>query len=220
MSVRWECPNGKHPAILAPQRPRKNDVRRFCLPCSEQAGVLVERTAPSLERKRAAKAEFRKAKTQRLAEYKAARLEVQLVDAVGVEHVVDLEALTRQALADMGYRRKRVKVDRQRRPYVRGHAHPTLATPEIHYSIREGASYERVLELVYHEAAHVASGNRIAEGSRQWHGAAFRRTLADGLQKRWPFLVYGSVTGADGAYAADERIIGQLQEHVLAGGSL
>lgn len=219
MSVRWECPNGKHPAVLAPQRPRKNDVRRYCLRCSETEGVLVERTAPSLERKRAAKTEFRKAKTQRLAEYKAARMEAQLVDATGVEHVVDLEALTRQALADMGYR-KWVKVNRQRRPGVRGHAHPTLAIPEIHYSIMEGVSYERVLEMVYHEAAHVASGNRIAEGSRRWHGAAFRRTLADGLQKRWPFLVYGSVTGSDGAYAADERIVQQLQEHVLAGGSL
>jgi hypothetical protein len=44
--------------------------------------------------------------------------------------------------------------------------------------------------------------------------------LADGLQKRWPFLVYGSVNGGDGAYAADERIVEQLERAAKRGREL
>jgi len=43
---RWVCPLcnvGK----LGLQRPRKNDVVRYCLPCSEKTGKLVERVSPS-----------------------------------------------------------------------------------------------------------------------------------------------------------------------------
>ena len=39
---RWKCPTCGH-GLLAPTRPRRNDVRRYCLPCSSKAGVLVER---------------------------------------------------------------------------------------------------------------------------------------------------------------------------------
>jgi hypothetical protein len=49
---RWQCPNDKHPGILAPGRLRKNDIRRFCLECSKEAGVLVERTCPALDKRR------------------------------------------------------------------------------------------------------------------------------------------------------------------------
>lgn len=57
---RWVCPLcnvGK----LGLQRPRKNDVIRYCLPCSEKTGRLVERVSPSdisaKKRKEKAKAE-------------------------------------------------------------------------------------------------------------------------------------------------------------------
>jgi hypothetical protein len=50
---RWLCPScnvGK----LAPSKPRKNDTRRYCLPCSEKTGRLVERACPALDKKREA----------------------------------------------------------------------------------------------------------------------------------------------------------------------
>ena len=50
--VRWTCPSPDHPGVLAPARLRKVDVRRYCLPCSEAAGILVEREAPRLSRRR------------------------------------------------------------------------------------------------------------------------------------------------------------------------
>lgn len=59
MNARWKCPQCNS-GVIAPTRPRMNDVRRYCLPCSAKTGVLVQRTAPALDKKRAAS----KAKTQ------------------------------------------------------------------------------------------------------------------------------------------------------------
>jgi len=51
--MRWICPNDtSHEGKLAPSRPRKDDIRRYCLVCSEKSGRLVERVAPSLQAKR------------------------------------------------------------------------------------------------------------------------------------------------------------------------
>lgn len=48
---KWTCPRCED-TILAPDRPRKDDVRRYCLPCSEKTGRLVERACPARERER------------------------------------------------------------------------------------------------------------------------------------------------------------------------
>lgn len=69
-NVRWKCPlcdNG----LLAPQRCRMNDVRRYCLNCSEETGKLVERVAPALEKKREQAKEKRKEKTKATRQKKA-----------------------------------------------------------------------------------------------------------------------------------------------------
>lgn len=65
--VRWNCPTGEHPGVLASTRPAKDSIVRYCLPCSEKTGKLTARVAPALERKRAAAAETaaNKAKAQR-----------------------------------------------------------------------------------------------------------------------------------------------------------
>jgi len=55
--VRWKCEMCDD-GLLAPSRPRKNDVRRYCLPCSAKRGTLVERTAPALEKKREKRTEL------------------------------------------------------------------------------------------------------------------------------------------------------------------
>jgi hypothetical protein len=52
--VRWKCESCNN-GLLAPTKPRMNDVRRYCLPCSASTGKLVERVAPSLEKQRVAK---------------------------------------------------------------------------------------------------------------------------------------------------------------------
>lgn len=49
--VRWSCPLCSS-GVLAPSRPRKVDVRRWCLACSEKTGKLIERVPISLAAKR------------------------------------------------------------------------------------------------------------------------------------------------------------------------
>lgn len=56
---RWKCPSCGN-GVLAPEKPRMKDVRRYCLDCSAVTGFLVERTCPALDKKREAKAAVRK----------------------------------------------------------------------------------------------------------------------------------------------------------------
>ena len=64
----WKCPECGS-GVRGPERPRKNNVVRYCLPCSGKAGVLVERIVPALEvkRKAAKKRASKKAATKRSA---------------------------------------------------------------------------------------------------------------------------------------------------------
>jgi predicted RNA-binding Zn-ribbon protein involved in translation (DUF1610 family) len=62
--TRWKCPNCGD-GILAPQRPRLDDVRRYCLPCSSKSGKLVERIAPALEAQRTRRNEQRTSKAKK-----------------------------------------------------------------------------------------------------------------------------------------------------------
>jgi hypothetical protein len=57
--VKWHCPLAAHSAVLAPTKPRRDDVRRYCLACSEATGRLVPRIALALEKARAKRAEIR-----------------------------------------------------------------------------------------------------------------------------------------------------------------
>lgn len=72
MSVRarWNCPLCKD-GVLAPRRPRRDDVRRYCLPCSARKGRLVERVCAALENKRAAKRAKAKEKQRKAYSFKA-----------------------------------------------------------------------------------------------------------------------------------------------------
>lgn len=73
-NYRWICPQcgkGKN----APSRLRKDDPRRYCLDCSGKPGVLtlVERYAPTLEKKRAKKRAKSQAKAAKKAKAKRER---------------------------------------------------------------------------------------------------------------------------------------------------
>src|SRR4051812_9740514 len=130
--VRWECPHGLHPAVLGSTRPTKNATVRFCLPCSLDEGVLVERTAPALERQRAARtaaaAVKRDRKAQREREARANALIVPVVDRDSSEFTLDAGALLREAW------RTRELRDRQRDSFI-GKRVP----PEPTLVIRRGA---------------------------------------------------------------------------------
>ena len=58
---RWLCPDCGG-GVFAPDRPRTDDVRRFCLDCSKRTGRMVNRTCPALDRQREKSTERSKAK--------------------------------------------------------------------------------------------------------------------------------------------------------------
>lgn len=47
----WICPLCKK-GKLGKIKPRRNDIVRYCFPCSEKSGYLVERFSPKDERKK------------------------------------------------------------------------------------------------------------------------------------------------------------------------
>lgn len=72
--ARWKCPICDD-GLLAPQRPRLDDVRRYCLPCSSKQGKLVERIAPAIEAQRTRRIESRKEKAKNERKRERARIE-------------------------------------------------------------------------------------------------------------------------------------------------
>lgn len=69
----WRCEKCGD-ALRAPERVRRDDVRRYCLPCSAETGRLVERVAPAVEKARArsrVESAARKARTREKAKEKA-----------------------------------------------------------------------------------------------------------------------------------------------------
>jgi len=88
--VRWNCPNGC-PGVLGPSRPRMNNICRYCLPCSQTAGILVERGAPALNQKRMKTAKRHKEKKQSAANREEAReLERHSIAGLDLRAVVKL----------------------------------------------------------------------------------------------------------------------------------
>lgn len=163
---RWVCPECGA-SKLAPVRPRRDDVRRYCLPCSEQTGRLVERSAPSLERARTEQTERRKAKAARQRQAAARQRERQAERSAA-------EARKREVVAGVDIRKELARlwaaglagrygkpwhrsvpaltVRLQRKKlYASGHAYPLqhrIAMTVPHDAVQ-------VLAVLAHETAHL-----------------------------------------------------------------
>jgi hypothetical protein len=73
----WTCPSGEHPGVRAPLRLRKIDVRRYCLPCSEAAGVLTERVCAAREKRAERSKAKQRTKAQRARDQARAKREAE-----------------------------------------------------------------------------------------------------------------------------------------------
>lgn len=150
--TRWVCPecgDGR----LGPTKPRKNNVVRYCLPCSEKAGVLVERETPALTKRREAQAEAAKAKRvkreQRRKATEHARTHVTLWDAAGRIVEVNPDEAIREIAKRAGIRPPRFTWNR-RKGGTSGRAWPGY---RVHLSIG-GRSLENFCSIAAHELAH------------------------------------------------------------------
>lgn len=162
---RWTCPKGEHPGVLAPGRLRKNDIRRFCWPCSVKAGVLVERVcaanAAQGERAKARAERKAKAKRRAAARTRAATAERQRAREVidGLDVARELERLWAHGL------RLRGDVMPRRIPIVTvsrsdAHAggvsgHATHDGRKIHITAGTATTRVRVASVLAHEVAHM-----------------------------------------------------------------
>ena len=139
------------------QRPRKDNIIRYCLPCSESAGKLVERNAPVLDKRRATQAD--KAKDKRLAKEKREaarerkRTHIELWDANGRVVELDPEQATREIAKLAGIKRG-FQFTWKRRSF--GFSGRCWSYGRIHLSIssRRGASLEDFCRIAAHELAH------------------------------------------------------------------
>ena len=196
---RWVCPNcgaGK----LAPSRPRKDDVRRYCLACSERTGRLVERLSPALEKQRREAKEKRKraAKQKRVKTYREAALERRQEREAALGLPKPLSYYIRRFARLKVWKDApsccagkvwgpmsgvKVKIRWGETSGSSGHAKQGWwfvgDGTQITLTVGKNATAAGVLELLLHEFAHHASYRlcpvMVQEG--RWHGEEFKSLL-------------------------------------------
>jgi hypothetical protein len=217
--VRWKCGFCDH-GLLAPTKPRKNDVRRYCLPCSSKSGKLVERVAPSLEKKREQRSavvkEQNKVKRERTAT-KLQPLKERKKREVQRQRIFEKEADRIWALFfPNGTTRKRPRIK-----LVYSHSRGVSGLWdgwEVLVRIpRSSVGGAQEWETLAHELCHavVGSRHRDNEGS---HGRTFYTTLKPVIEKRWKvrmdwsFINGYTDTSKSWGYKVDWAMTHQLRE--------
>lgn len=217
---RWTCPlctAGK----LAPGRPRRDDTRRYCLPCSEKTGRLVERVCAALEGARAAREEAAKAKAAKAAVSRKATRSTKAADerarlTIGGAYLSDFVRPYWRLLCEEARKVSPglivpahdvppalVVARSTRAGYYRG----TGSRRRTHLRFGpSGIDKATALELLLHELCHgaCAAANR-AEGA---HGPTFRRTLRAAAKRLWGV----EVIIPQHRYALDDLIVVELRK--------
>lgn len=227
MNVRWSCPKCSD-TVIASSRPRKDDVRRYCLGCSAKTGRLVLRVAPVLERAREARVEKRKAKLAK-EKAKADAKEAAYYTIDGVNLLDEMHRLLR-AKTFKGPRGKALRANppklvvRRSKIILSTLGHANLDAHEVHVNTVPNTVASRAVRTLLHEIVHLYVGHRRGDG---WHGVAFRNTFRltaeEMLGEKLKFVGYsrfveghGNVVRADAEVGAGTVVIeplGGLGEH-------
>jgi len=215
--VRWKCAICNH-GLLAPTKPRKNYVRRYCLPCSSKSGKLVERVAPSLEKKREQRIDAVREQNKIKRERTAAKLqplkERQKREAQR-QRIFEKEADRIWALFfPNGTNRKRPPI---KLVYSKNRdASGLWDGREVLVRIpRWSAGGAWVWEVLAHELCHAVVGCRHVEGK---HGRTFYTALKPVIEKRWKvqmdwsFINGHTDTSKSWGYKVDYAMADQLRE--------
>jgi hypothetical protein len=156
MARRWVCPvcGG---GVNGPDRPRRDDVRRWCLRCSETTGRLVERSSPALERQREQAKTKRAERTAKQRERaRVTRAQREIIDGVDVgkeiARLVRLPALRDELPSRMRGRKVDWTLHRTDNGSYSGRAWPRS---RIHLSLGDIPAAE-VKMITCHELAHYA----------------------------------------------------------------
>lgn len=218
--VRWRCEQCQH-GLLAPMRPRKNDVRRYCLPCSSKTGVLVERVAPTLEKQRSARKEASKkkatAKRRRIAERSAPLKSQQRIDASRAK-MIHKEAERIWKLMQPYHNGKpipKIVIGRGRNhgsQYGFAKRYSNLIQVNVDRDQSPNRS-RRVWGVLAHELCHKAVPPIYRNGSWDVHSREFYHCLRDAWQKRWKCEISFASVSTWG-YSVD-YIIQRQAEHLI-----
>ncbi len=196
--TRWVCPDCGR-AQLAPRRLRRVDVRRYCLPCSKKAGVLVERSAPVNEKRRERSAERSREKQKRAREREVAAKTIRTVDAAGRTRYVNVEREVLRMAKKIG-RKPEVTLYRRR---TTGGTSGRCFDYRVHITTEDGERWERLQYVMAHEVAH------IGMPWRKPHGRKFRENLARLAPKVWPGI--GRIPAAVGLSRQEGIITERLE---------
>jgi|APGre2960657404_1045060.scaffolds.fasta_scaffold76736_2 hypothetical protein len=214
--VRWKCEKCDD-GLLAPTRPRKNDVRRYCLPCSAKSGKLVDRVAPSLEKKR----EKRTAIVQQKQKAKRVRIATKLQPKK--ERWKRMEQ--RQAI----FNKEADRIWELFHPQGTNRKRPTISIVFARNRDCSGYYNGGVLiriprwssggawawEVLAHELCHAVVPTSIRDGS---HGKAFYVALKNVIEARWKVQMdWSSINGYTTSshswgYKVDYLMTGQLEK--------
>lgn len=185
-NVRWVCGTCSV-GTLGPSKPRRDNIVRYCLDCSRDAGKLVLRVAPALERARTERVVRTKSTAEKAAERRAVRLDAYYTVA-GVNLRTELASMlkcpvflstrltvrgsvsaTRRSLAagDIDLRVRRAST----KPNRRGVAWSSQMRMQI--TDFPGVTRWEVLETLMHELTHIMC--YAARGSAgRGHGPHFK----------------------------------------------
>jgi len=191
--IRWKCEQCDN-GLLAPSRPRKNDVRRYCLPCSAKQGTLVERIAPALQKKREQRAAF---VSQKIKQQRQRERQKQLPS----KQQARIDRLRKQMITNEAER-----IWKLMQPYHKGkclpqihiargknwgsqYGHARSGWNHIQVNVDRDQSVQRskrVWEVLAHELCHCAvPPTRRSDKTRDVHSREFYHCLRDVWQKRW-----------------------------------
>jgi hypothetical protein len=235
VNVRWRCETCGR-GINAPQRMRRDDIRRFCLPCSTTAGRLVARTnvraASQDEARRARAAVTAQRRREERAERRAAQAPVRFVERQarailddGLPVASEAERIWRILTK---YHGASGPVPRVRRPKV--HIYKRADGALLAYS-RQGGSYAYAgrgyislrigadWETLAHELVHMADRRLrtpwLVDERRRPHDEWFYKTLRDVCQRRWKVdISFAEVTRY--GYEVDRIIAPQIAGAIRA----
>lgn len=171
-----------------------NDVRRYCLPCSKKEGVLIQRTAPALDKKRATRTTATKQKQARkraTASKNNAPVKAQARIDKQREVMINKEAARIWRLMQPYHNGKPLPtitiVRGQNRNRQYGYARPAHNMVQINVDKDQGTySSRRVWSVLAHELAHCAVPPKNTGGkNRDTHNREFYYCLRDAWQRRW-----------------------------------
>jgi hypothetical protein len=219
--VRWKCANCNH-GLLAPMKPRKNDVRRYCLPCSAKTGKLVERVSPTLEKQRATKTVQRKVQTQKKNAKVSVKKKARREKASAVnkrQAMIEKEGQRIWKLMEAWHKGRpmpKITIVNARNSLGGGHA--TRWSNEIQVNINRKQterSSKWAWYVLAHELAHCACPPVRTNGKWDVHHKEFYRALKHACEKRWKVTVsFAEVRGEQYGYAVDYLIEPQVRDAV------